>query len=129
MSNKLSVQNPISAGQIIGAYNASTVNDTDWHTITSNDFYDPSTGQQITASLKFAYVGAISSNTGTLSYIKFRAAAGAGDGIANSDGVIPLLSSYSVDSQALSSSSISSIAYKKADGGDAFIFYCGFNRG
>ncbi len=129
MSNKLSVQNPISAGQIVGAYDASTVNDTDWHSITSSDFYDPSTGLQVSASLKFAYVGAISSNTTTLSYIKLRAAAGAGDGITNSDAVIPLLSSYSVDSQALASSSISSIAYKKADGGDACILFCGFNRG
>ena len=128
MSNKNQVQNPISAGQIIGAYNASTVADTNWHSLTSSDFYDPSTGLQVSASLKFAYVGAISSNTTTLSYIKLRAAAGAGDGIANSDAVIPLLSSYSVDSQALASSSISSVAYKKADSGDAFILYCGFNR-
>lgn len=128
MSNKLGVQNPISAGQIVGAYNASTINDTDWHTITSSDFYDPSTGLQVTASLNFAYVGAISSNSSTLSYIKFRAAAGAGDGVNNSDAVIPLLTSYDVDSQALASSSITNIAYKKADGGDAFILYCGFNR-
>ena len=47
MSNKLSVQNPISAGQIIGAYNASSVSDTDWHSLSSDDFYDPSTGTHI----------------------------------------------------------------------------------
>ncbi len=129
MSNKLSVQNPISAGQIIGAYNASSVSDTDWHSLTSASFYDPTTGTQIDASLKFAYVGAVSSNTSTVSFIKLRAAAGAGDGVANTDGVLPLLASYSVDSQALASSNITSIAYKKADAGDSFILYCGFNRG
>jgi hypothetical protein len=109
MSNKLSVQNPISAGQIIGAYNASGVSDTDWHSLTSSDFYDPTTGTQIDASLKFAYLGAVSSNTSSVSYVKLRAAAGAGDGVTNTDGVIPLLSSYSVDSQALASSNITSI--------------------
>ena len=129
MSSKLSVQNPISAGQIIGAYNASGVSDTDWHSLTSNDFYDPTTGTQIDASLKFAYLGAVSSNTTSVSYVKLRAAAGAGDGVTNTDGVIPLLSSYSVDSQALASSNITSIAYKKADSSDAFVIYCGFNRG
>jgi hypothetical protein len=129
MSSKLSVQNPISAGQIIGAYNASGVSDTDWHSLTSSDFYDPTTGTQIDASLKFAYLGAVSSNTTSVSYVKLRAAAGAGDGVTNTDGVIPLLSSYSVDSQALASSNITSIAYKKADSADSFVIYCGFNRG
>ena len=129
MSNKNQVQSPISAGQIIGAYNATGVSDTDWHSLTSADFYDPTTGTQITASLKFAYLGAVSSNTTTVSYVKLRAAAGAGDGVTNNDGVIPLLSSYSVDSQALASSNITSIAYKKADSSDSFVLYCGFNRG
>jgi hypothetical protein len=129
MSSKLSVQNPISAGQIIGAYNASGVSDTDWHSLTSSDFYDPTTGTQIDASLKFAYLGAVSSNTSSVSYVKLRAAAGAGDGVTNTDGVIPLLSSYSVDSQALATSNITSIAYKKADSADSFVIYCGFNRG
>jgi len=129
MSSKLSVQNPISAGQIIGAYNAGGVSDTDWHSLTSSDFYDPTTGTQIDASLQFAYLGAVSSNTTNVSYVKLRAAAGAGDGVTNTDGVIPLLSSYSVDSQALASSNITSIAYKKADSSDAFVIYCGFNRG
>ena len=129
MSNKLSVQNPISAGQIIGAYNASGVSDTDWHSLSSDDFYDPTTGSQIDASLKFAYLGAVSSNTTSVSYVKLRAAAGAGDGVTNTDGVIPLLSSYSVDSQALASSNSTSIAYKKADSADSFVIYCGFNRG
>tara|TARA_Y100001973_G_scaffold106148_1_gene182363 strand:+ start:3452 stop:3838 length:387 start_codon:yes stop_codon:yes gene_type:complete len=126
MSNK--VTDPISAGQIIGTYNASAIANTDWHTLTSSDFYDPISGDQISASLDFAYIGAISSNTTTLSYIKFRSATSATDGVNNSDAVIPLLSTYDVDSQALSTSSIKNIAYKKADNGDAFILYCGFNR-
>tara|TARA_Y100000592_G_scaffold9199_2_gene12880 strand:+ start:24752 stop:25141 length:390 start_codon:yes stop_codon:yes gene_type:complete len=128
MNSRLKVQDPISSGQIVAAYDASTISNTDWNSVSSSDFYDTVTGAQIDANLKFAYIGAASSNTSTLSYIKLRAASGANDGITNSDAVIPVLSSYSVDSQALSSSSITSIAYKKADSSDAFILYCGFNR-
>jgi len=41
---------------IFGAYNASSVNDTDWHSLTSNDFYDPISGTQLADGLQFAYV-------------------------------------------------------------------------
>jgi hypothetical protein len=116
--SKLGVQNPITAGQFIGAYNASSVADTDWHSLTSDEFYDPTTGTQLTDGLKFAFVGAVSSST-----------AGAGDGSSNTDGVIPLLGTYEVDVQALSGgASVTGIAYKKAAAGDSFIIYCGFNK-
>ena len=44
--SKYEVQNPISAGQLFGNYNASAVNDTDWHTLTSNEFYSSNDGSQ-----------------------------------------------------------------------------------
>ena len=60
--------------------------------------------------------------------IKLRAAGSASDGVTNTDGVIPVFSSFSVDSQALSSgTSVTTIAYKKADGADTFVIYAGFN--
>ena len=127
--SKLGVQNPITAGQFIGAYNASSVADTDWHSLTYNEFYDPTTGTQLTDGLKFAFVGAVSSSTSAVSFIKLREAAGAGDGSVNTDGVIPLLGTYEVDVQALSGgASVTGIAYKKAAAGDSFIIYCGFNK-
>lgn len=127
--SKLGVQNPITAGQFIGAYNASSVADTDWHSLTSDEFYDPTTGTQLTDGLKFAFVGAVSSSTSAVSFIKLREAAGAGDGSGNADGVIPLLGTYEVDVQALSGgASVTGIAYKKAAAGDSFIIYCGFNK-
>jgi len=128
MGNKYLVNNPASTGQFFAAYDATSQNDTDWHTLTSDNFYDTTTGTQLAAGLKFAFVGVASSNTSSKMFIKLRAAAGAGDGVTNSDGVIPILATFNVDSQVLANSSISSIAYKKAVAGDIVTLYCGFNR-
>ena len=127
--SKLGVQNPITAGQFISAYSASAVNDTDWHTLTSNEFYDPITGTQFSDGLKFAFLGVVSSSTSAESFIKPRAAAGAGDGTSNTDGVIPVLGTYETDIQAISNgSAVTSIAYKKAGASDKFVIYVGFNK-
>jgi len=125
---RLGVQYPIHAGGKLATYNATPVNDTDWHSLSSDDFYDTQTGAQLDAGLKFAFVQFVSSSADTLSMIKLRAADGAADGVTNTDGVVPVFSSFSVDCQALSGGqSISAIAYKKADGGDSFVVYAGFN--
>ena len=125
---RLGVQYPIHAGGYAAAYDASAVNDTDWHSLSSTDFYDAQTGTQLSAGLKFAYVEFVSSSTDTVSFGKLRAAGGAGDGTGNTDGVIPIMGSYSVDVQALvGGTSVTSIAYKKAAGGDKFTIIAGFN--
>jgi len=127
--SKLGVQNPITAGQVVGAYNASAVNDTDWHTLTSNEFYDTITGNQITDGLQFAFVALISSSTSTLSFLKLREASGAGDGKTNTDGVIPVFGRFEIDSQALQAgNSVTSIAYAKGAGSDSVVIIAGFNR-
>jgi len=125
---RLGVQYPIHAGGYAAAYDASSVNDTDWHSLSSTDFYDAQTGTQLPAGLKFAYVEFVSSSTNTVSFAKLRAAAGAGDGTGNTDGVLPVMGSYSVDVQALvGGASVTSIAYKKAASGDKFTVIAGFN--
>lgn len=125
---RLGVQYPIHAGGYTAAYNASAVADTDWHSLSSTDFYDTRTGTQLDAGLSFAFLEVVSGSTDTVSYCKLRAAGGAGDGVANSDGVIPVLGAYKVDVQALvSGSSVTSVAYKKAAAGDSFVIYAGFN--
>ncbi|QDP59398.1 MAG: hypothetical protein Unbinned2299contig1001_15 [Prokaryotic dsDNA virus sp.] len=125
---RLGVQYPIHAGGYAAAYDASAVNDTDWHSLSSTDFYDAQAGTQLSAGLKFAYVEFVSSSTNTVSFGKLRAAGGAGDGTGNTDGVIPIMGSYSVDVQALvNGTSVTSIAYKKAAGGDKFTIIAGFN--
>ena len=126
MSN--GVTDPISAGQIIATYNATSINNTDWNTLTSNDFYDPVSGNQLDANLKFAFVGIESNNTSSICYLKLRARTAANDSILNAGGVIPVFSSFNVDSQALSEANITSIAYKKASNSDTVVLYCGFNR-
>ncbi len=123
--SRLGVQNPITAGQIIGSYNASSVNDTDWHNLTSDEFYNVQTGTQITDGLKFAYV-AIITNASDLSYLKLRAAAGAGDSKSNTAGVIPVFGGFDIDAQALNTQ-VTAIAYAKAAGTDKTVIYAGFN--
>ena len=126
---RLGVQYPIHAGGFAAAYNASAVNDTDWHSLSATDFYDTQTGTQLSAGLKFAFIEVVSGSTSTVSFCKLRAAAAAGDGTANTDAVIPVLGAYSVDVQALAGGiSVTSIAYKKAAGSDSFVIYAGFNN-
>ena len=126
--SKLGVQNPISAGQVIGAYNASSIADTDWHTLTSNDFYDVATGLQFDDNLAFAYV-ALMTNASDLSYIKLRSATGPGDGKTNADGVIPVFGGFDIDTQAIQvGSTVKSLAYAKAAAGDKTVIYAGFNK-
>ena len=127
--SKLGVQNPITAGQLVGAYNASSVSDTDWHTLTSNEFYDTVTGNQITDCLQFAFVALISSSTSSLSFLKLRAAIAAGDGKTNTDGVIPVFGRFEIDSQALQAGdSVTSIAYAKGASSDSVVIIAGFNK-
>jgi hypothetical protein len=124
---KYGVQNPISAGQYLASYDSTAINNTDWNTLTSNDFYDVSSGIQLEAGLKIAFLSVYSNNSSSLSYIKLRAAGGAGDPIGNTAGVIPVAKSFQVDVQALADSSTTSISYKKASSSDQFIIICGFN--
>ena len=111
---KYGVQNPISAGQVLAAYNATSVANTDWNNLTSTDFYDTSTGDQLPAGLTFAFVAVYSSNTSSVSYIKLRASAGAGDSVANSGGVIPIAKSFDVDVQALQTSNTTSYCIQES---------------
>jgi len=125
--SKLGVQNPISAGQFIASYNATSIADTDWHTLTSSDFYNPKTGEQYAVGLKFSLID-ITNNSANIAHLKLRAADGAGDGKSNTDGVIFVPGIYQVDSQALQDSDITSIAYAKGGNSDKVIINVGFNK-
>ena len=124
--SKLGVQNPITAGQAVASYNASAVADTNWHTLTSNSFYDIATGSQFTDGLQFAYV-AIVSDASDLSFFKLRAADSASDGKTNTDGVIPVFGGFDIDTQAIQNV-ITSIAYAKSSASDKTVIYAGFNK-
>ena len=123
------VTDPIFAGSQIAAYSASAVADTDWHSLSSDDFYNTVDGAQLASGLKFAFVGVVTSATATESFLKLRAAAGAGDGTSNTDGVIPVLGTYQADVQAVvDGDTVTSIAYKKGGAADKFVIYAGFNK-
>jgi hypothetical protein len=126
--SKLGVQNPISAGQVVGSYDATSIANTDWHTLTSSDFYNPITGDQYANGLKFAFVN-MTNSSANIAHLKLRAADGAGDGKTNTDGVIFVPGIYQVDSQALQDSdSITSIAYAKGGNSDKVVIEVGFNK-
>lgn len=112
---------PISAGSIRGIYNASSVNNTDWNDLSSDDFQDSITGNAIASGMKFAFLAVVNKGTG-LAYIKYRARTGAGDAITNE---LPVDYLYSDDLATLSSE-VSTIAFKKGAGGDTFYLIAGF---
>ena len=124
--SKLGVQNPITAGQAVASYNASSVNDTNWHTLNSSDFYDSSTGLQFASNLEFAYV-AIMTDASDLSFFKLRSSDSATDGKTNTDGVIAVFGGFDIDTQAIQNV-ITSIAYAKASASDKTVIYAGFNK-
>lgn len=126
--NKLKFQYPITTGNFLASYNASSVNDTDWHDLSSDDFYDASTGTQLSSGLKFSNIVVYSNNASTLSYVKFRARVAAGDGVSNTDGVLPVASSLTYDLHTLEADNPSTIAYKKANGSDSFFILASFVR-
>lgn len=123
--SKLGVQNPITAGQVVATFDASAVNDTDWHSLTSSNFYNSQTGSQLADNLSFAYVALITDGS-SLSYLKLRAADSASDGKTNADGVIPVFGGFDIDAQALSNQ-VTSISYAKSNGADTAVIYAGFN--
>lgn len=112
---------PISAGSIRGVYNASSVANTDWNDLSSDDFKDSITGSACASGLKFAFLAAVNKGS-DLAYIKFRARTGAGDAITNE---IPVDYSYSDDLATLQTE-VETIAFKKGASGDTVYFIAGF---
>ena len=125
----MSVTPPITAGRSIASYQADSINDTDWHTLNSSDFYDPITGNQFAADRPFSFVGVENgSTTSTKAFLKLRARTAANDGKTNTDGVIAIPGKYSTDVAAVDGGqNVTSIAYAKAAGGDSLTIYAGFN--
>ena len=114
---------PISAGSIRGIYNASSVANTDWNDLSSDDFKDSVTGSACASGLKFAFLAIVNKGSG-LAYLKYRARTGAGDAVTNE---IPVDYSYSDDLATLSTE-VSTIAFKKGASGDTVYFVAGFTK-
>jgi len=119
----LNVQDPIIAGSIRAVYNASSVNDTDWHDLASSDFIDSVTGSACASGLSFAFLAVVNKGS-DLAYIKYRARGGAGDAVTNE---IPVDYFYSDDVGTINTT-VSTIAYKKNAGSDTFYLIAGFSK-
>lgn len=126
--NKLKVQPPITTGNFIASYDATSVSDTNWHDLSSTDFYDAVTGTQLPSGLRFSNVVVISNSTSNLAYLKFRALDTPTDGTSNTDGVIPFASSFSFDIQTLEAENPQTIAFKKAQASNTFFLIASFVR-
>ena len=124
----MSVTPPITAGRSIVSYDASSVNDTNWHNLNSSDFYDLITGEQLAADRPFSYVGVYNGSASSFAHVKLRARTLASDGKTNTDGVVSIPGRWSLDVAAIDGgSNVKNISYAKASGGDTFIIYAGFN--
>ncbi len=119
----LNVQDPIIAGSLRAVYNASSVNDTDWHDLSSSDFINTVTGSALDAGLSFAFLAVVNKGS-SLAYIKYRARGGAGDAVTNE---IPIDYYYSDDVGTINTN-VSTIAYKKNAGSDTFYLIAGFSK-
>jgi len=119
----LRVTDPIAAGSLRGIYNASSINNTDWNDLSSDDFQDSTTGSALAAGLKFTSLVIVNKGSG-VAYVKYRARTGAGDAVTNE---IPIDYSFSDDVGTLNTS-VSTIAYKKDAGASSFWIYAGFDK-
>jgi len=120
---RLGVSDPTSAGVVVCCFDASAVNNTNFNNLTSGSFYDPSTGDQLTDGLKFAYLGVASASK---FHLAFRAMNPA-DTATNTDGVITSFSGFDIDTQALAAANITTVSYKKTVSTDDLLVYAGFN--
>ncbi len=122
----LGVTYPIKAGSIRGCIHLTSVADTAWHTLTSADFKDSVSGASVTTGLKFAWLGVINLSDTSTSFVKYRAASGAGDTTANEIPVLPY--SAHTDDLATLSLNVTSVAYKKGEAGAEFYIIAGFDH-
>lgn len=115
-------QTSIPAGTVRGILSVESVNDTVWHTLTSSDFFDPTTGTNCASGLDFAFIGV--QNPGTqVMHLKYRTS-NPGDATTNEIAVGTL---WSDDLETLDAT-VTSISYKKSTATDAVLFFAGFNR-
>jgi hypothetical protein len=118
----LNTLDPIKAGAIRALCNLSAVNDTDWHNLTSADFYDTVSGSSCASNLRFEWIG-IQNEGSSVMHIKLRARDAVDDPTTNELRVGQVYT----DDLATLRDTIKTIAYKKASGTDTVIIIAGFS--
>jgi hypothetical protein len=118
----LNTLDPIKAGAIRALCNLSAVNDTDWHNLTSADFYDTVSGSSCAAGLRFEWIGVQNEGSSSM-FIKYRAREAADDATTNELRVGQVFT----DDLGTLRDTITTIAYKKASGTDNVTIIAGFS--
>jgi hypothetical protein len=116
-------------GSYFGVKNLSSVADTDWHDLKSEDFKDSLTGDQLPAGLAFFDIAIMSSpfNDGntTNSFFKMRAKTLANDPI-DDEIEIPESGGFATNLSGFKNGAVTTVAYKKGAGGISLVFQASF---
>lgn len=118
----LNTLDPIKAGAIRGFVNLSSVNDSEWHDLTSADFYDSTTGEACSSNLRFEWIGVQNEGSSAM-HIKLRARDSASDSTTNE----LRIGQVYTDDLATLRDVIRTIAYAKANGSDVVTILAGFS--
>jgi hypothetical protein len=121
----LGITNPIKAGSIRAFANLSAL-DTDWHDLSSDDFYDTTTGSACASGLKFAWVGVVNLSLENVAYIKYRPRTLATDTTDNEMPVLPYATH--ADDVGTLSALVTTISVAKGGAGDTVYVIAGFER-
>ena len=120
------LQYPVKTGDAIGVYDATSVNNTIWNDLSSDDFKSSTTGLAVATDLEFGELSVYNGSLNT-AYIKLRAKTADGD---TTDGELIVLAGGILGFNCLGfqSGSVVTISYKKTAGTDSLIFTSSFNR-
>lgn len=121
----LGITNPIKAGSIRAFANLSAA-DTDWHDLSSSDFYDTTTGSACAEGLKFAWIGVVNLSLENVAYVKYRARTLASDTTDNELPVLPY--SAHTDDVGTLTALVTTISVAKGGAGDSVYVIAGFER-
>ena len=119
---RLKIQDPIISGSIRGSLDLTSVANTDWNDLSSNDFMDVTTGSSCAAGLAFEWIGVTNEGSDVM-YLKYRARVGAGDATTNELTVGQIFSDDIVTLR----TTVTTICYKKNDAADKVRIVAGFS--
>lgn len=121
----LGITNPIKAGSIRAFADLSSFADTDWHDLSSADFYDTTTGEACASGLKFAWVGVVNLSLENVAYVKYRPRTLASDSV---DNEMPVLAySAHTDDVGTLSALVQTISVTKGSADDSVYVLAGFD--
>lgn len=120
----LKLQYPTKVGDYLGCLDVTSIADTVWHDVKSQDFKDSTTGTAIPSDLPFSEITVYNASNNS-AFFKLRPRVGAGDTTANE---LILLAGGVLSFQALGLSvgELSTVAFKKGNGADQIVFTCSF---